>query len=134
MANEEKPTGSAAAEASESDQLFKIQRVYIKDVSFESPMTPQVFINSDWKPQVSLNLHTETAKFDDDLYEAVLTVTVTVKLGDDTVYLTEVKQAGLFLIKGIPEERMGPLLGSTRVKKLQALFKKAAFRNYCLIL
>ena len=114
MANEDTDAAAAAAtEAKGAEQVFKIQRVYLKDASFESPMTPKVFIKqTQWQPQVALNLHTETAKFDDDLYEAVLTVTVTVKNGEDTMYLTEVKQAGLFLIKGIPEERMGPLLGS----------------------
>ncbi len=111
MANEE--TGAAAAQGQGAEQVFKIQRVYLKDASFESPMSPQVFIQqSQWQPQVALNLHTETTKFENDLYEAVLTVTVTVKNGDDTIYLIEVKQAGLFLIKGLSEERMGPLLGS----------------------
>ncbi len=115
MANEDNGVAAAAkdAKAQEPEQVFKIQRVYLKDASFESPMTPNVFIKqSKWQPQVALNLHTETSKFDDNLYEAVLTVTVTVKNGEDTMYLTEVKQAGLFSIKGIPEERMGPLLGS----------------------
>jgi len=112
MANEPKDETSAAAGEQDAEQLFKIQRVYLKDVSFESPMTPQVFINSQWQPQVSLNLHTETSKLENDLFEAVLTVTVTVKLEEDTVYLIEVKQAGLFLIKGLPEQRMGHLLGS----------------------
>jgi len=109
MANESNEAG-AATQADE--QLFKIQRVYLKDVSFESPMTPKVFIDSQWQPQVALNLHTESAKLENDLYESVLSVTVTVKIGDDTVYLIEVKQAGLFLIRGIPDDRMGPLLGS----------------------
>jgi len=111
MADEE--TGAAASETKNAEQLFKIQRVYLKDVSFESPMTPGVFTQkSQWQPQVALNLHTETAKLEDDLYEAVLTVTVTVKNGESTVYITEVKQAGLFLIKGLPEAQMGHLLGS----------------------
>lgn len=111
MAEEE--TGAAASAEKASEQMFKIQRIYLKDASFESPMTPKIFINqSQWQPQVALNLHTESAKIEDDLYEVVLTVTVTVKNGDDTVYLTEVKQAGLFLAKGLPDERMGPLLGS----------------------
>ncbi len=109
MADEE--TGAAAAQ--ESEQVFKIQRIYLKDASFESPVTPKIFTHQgQWQPQVSLNLHTETSKLDGDMYEVVLTVTVTVKNEDETVYLTEVKQAGLFLAKGIPDDRMGPLLGS----------------------
>jgi len=111
MADEEK--GAAATEAQASDQVFKIQRIYLKDASFESPLTPKIFTNQgQWQPQVALNLHTETAKLENDLYEVVLTVTVTVKNNDETVYLTEVKQAGLFMAKGIPDERMGPLMGS----------------------
>ena len=106
-------TGAAASDEKKAEQVFKIQRVYIKDVSFESPITPAVFIEKNqWQPQVALNLHTETTKLEDDLFEAVLTVTVTVKNGESTVYITEVKQAGLFLIKGIPDAQMGPLLGS----------------------
>jgi len=108
MANETKD----AAAADTAEQVFKIQRVYLKDVSYESPMTPQVFLDTEWRPQVALNLHTETTKLENDLFEAVLTVTVTVKIEDKTVYLIEVKQAGLFLIRGIPGERMGHLLGS----------------------
>ena len=111
MADEE--TGAAATDAQAPEQVFKIQRIYLKDASFESPVAPKIFINQgQWQPQVSLNLHTETSKLENDLFEVVLTVTVTVKNGEETVYLTEVKQGGLFLAKGIPDERMGPLLGS----------------------
>jgi len=109
MANDTQDTAAATDTA---EQVFKIQRVYLKDVSYESPMTPQVFINSEWRPQVALNLHTETTKLENDLYEAILTVTVTVKIEENTVYLIEVKQAGLFLIRGIGDDRMGHLLGS----------------------
>jgi len=113
MAEEETGTPAPAAGAEASGQMFKIQRIYLKDASFESPVTPKIFTDQgQWQPQVALNLHTETTKLENDLFEVVLTVTVTVKNGDETVYLTEVKQAGLFLAKGIPDERMGPLLGS----------------------
>lgn len=102
-----------AAGGTEAEQVFRIQRVYLKDVSFESPQSPAVFVgNVNWQPNVQLHLNTESARLDNDLYESVLTVTADVKLNDKTAYLTEVKQAGLFLIKGFDEGRLGPMLGS----------------------
>jgi len=116
MADEEQGTKEVAEGAkapAENSQVFKIQRIYLKDVSYESPQTPGVFTGSTaWKPAVSLHLNTESTKLADDLYESVLCVTATVKLGDDTAYLIEVKQAGLFLVRGFEEARLGPMLGS----------------------
>jgi preprotein translocase subunit SecB len=113
MAEEtEKSKGSAAA-SSEPAQLFKIQRVYLKDVSYESPQSPAVFLGStNWQPNVSLHLNTESSKLENDIYEVILTVTATVKLGEEVAYLAEIKQAGLFLIKGFEPARLGPMLGS----------------------
>lgn len=115
MADNDTTSGNdgAAAATSASEQIFKIQRIYLKDVSYESPQTPAVFAgNTNWKPQVALHLNTESTKLENDLFESVLTVTATVKLGEEVAYLTEVKQAGLFLIKGFEEERLAPMLGS----------------------
>lgn len=105
---------AAAKDAvAKNEQLFKIQRIYLKDVSYESPQSPAVFIGQiSWQPQVSLHLNTESSKLDNDLYECVLTVTATVKLEEKTAYLIEVKQAGLFMVKGFDESRIGPMLGS----------------------
>lgn len=118
MADEEKGEENAAAAKpaatpAETPQLFKIQRIYLKDVSYESPQTPGVFVsNTSWKPAVSLHLNTESSRLDNDLYESVLSVTATVTLGESTAYLIEVKQAGLFLIRGFEEARLAPMLGS----------------------
>lgn len=102
-----------ATKAEGAQQLFKIQRVYIKDVSYESPQTPHVFTkNTQWQPSVALHLNTESKALENDIYEVVLTVTATVKLGEEVAYLTEIKQAGLFLIKGFEAGRLGPMLGS----------------------
>ena len=104
---------SAASEADGSEQFFKIQRVYIKDVSYESPQTPNVFVqNTQWQPSVALHLNTESKALENDIYEVELTVTATVKLGEEVAYLIEIKQAGLFLLKGFNAERLGPMLGS----------------------
>jgi len=115
MADEDTKTENKneAASTEVPEQIFTIQRIYLKDVSYESPQTPQLFIsNTNWQPQVSLHLNTESTKLENDMFESVLTVTATVKVGEETAYLTEVKQAGLFLIKGFEEERLGPMLGS----------------------
>ncbi len=108
-----KPAAPAPAKTEATGPIFKIQRVYLKDVSYESPQTPAVFVGStQWQPNVSLHLNTESTKLENDMYECLLTVTATVKLGEEVAYLIEVKQAGLFLVKGFEPERLGPMLGS----------------------
>ncbi len=113
MAEDSKETTAGAATGAANQPQFKIHRIYLKDVSYESPQTPSVFVsNKNWKPNVALHLNTESSKLENDLYECVLTVTATVKLEDEVAYLIELKQAGLFLIKGFEETRIGPMLGS----------------------
>jgi preprotein translocase subunit SecB len=114
MADENAKDSSTEAKATEAPaQLFKIQRIYVKDVSYESPQTPAVFTgNTTWQPNVSLHLNTESNKLDNDLFECILTVTATVKLSEEVAYLCEVKQAGIFLVRGFDAQRMGPMLGS----------------------
>jgi preprotein translocase subunit SecB len=90
---------------------FAVQRIYTKDISFETPNSPAVF-QQEWKPETGVNLNTEVNKLSDDVFEVTLTVTVTTKLGEQTAYLAEVKQAGIFTAKGFPEQEMGPLLGA----------------------
>jgi len=100
----------------EPEQQFRIQRVYVKDVSFESPRTPNIFLDQGgWKPEINLQINSESRTFDGNLYETVLTLTVTVKSGeadDNTAYLVEVKQAGLFFADGFDEQAKAGLLGS----------------------
>ena len=114
MADEDKiKDTSEAAKTDAPAQTFKIQRIYLKDVSYESPQSPKVFVGGvSWQPNVTLHLNTESSKLDNDMYEVILTVTATVKLNEEIAYLTEVKQAGLFLVKGFEPARLGPMLGS----------------------
>lgn len=98
-------------ENKEQQHEFSIQRIYIKDLSYEAPNTPDIF-NVDWAPQVDLNLHTSSQKISDHVYEVVLQITVSVKLKDKTAFLVEVKQAGIFSLKGFTEEQIGPMLGN----------------------
>ena len=89
---------------------FGLQRIYVKDLSFESPHTPQVFTET-WQPQVSVNLNSQVTPLGNDHFEVVLVVAVTAKSGEKTAYLAEVQQAGVFLARNVPEQDRGPLFG-----------------------
>lgn len=93
------------------DREFVIQRIYVKDLSFESPNAPEVF-RGEWNPQNELNLNTQVNRLDDQSFEVVLTVTVTAKLDDKTAFIAEVHQAGVFTLGGFPEQELAPLVGA----------------------
>ena len=88
---------------------FAIEKLYIKDLSLEVPNAPAIFLERD-APEIGLQLQTGGLKVGDDIFEVTLTATVTAKIGEKTVYLVEVGQAGLFRIRNIPEENLEPLL------------------------
>ena len=90
---------------------FNIHRIYIKDISFEAPNSPQVF-NDTWQPKNSMDLNTNAQKLADNLYEVVLSITVTVKNNEQTAFLVEVHQAGIFQIEGFEDEHLQGVLGS----------------------
>jgi len=90
---------------------FGIARIYLKDVSFETPNSPEVF-RQDFKPDIQLGLNTSVNRLENDLFEVVLNVTVTSKQGDKTGFLVEVQQAGIFELKGYDEAQKGPILGA----------------------
>ncbi len=91
---------------------FSIQKLYVKDVSFESPATPKVFSYQKWDPKIELNLTNKHTHVSKDVYEAVLSITATVKHEDNTAFLIEVHQAGLFGIAGFNDHDRNYLLGS----------------------
>lgn len=94
------------------EQQFIIERIYIKDISFEAPNSPAIFTQN-WEPDTNLNLNTQVNPLGDDHYEVELHVTVSVKDNEDkTSFLVEVVQAGTFLIQGYPQEQLGHLLAS----------------------
>ena len=103
--------GEAAAAGAETPVEFAIRRVYVKDVSFEVPTSPEIFAE-EWSPDVDLQLHTAARQVAEHDYEVALTVTATVKVGESTAFLAEVVQAGVFTIVGIGEEQLGPMLGA----------------------
>ena len=94
----------------QADRQFAIQRIYTKDISFESPNAPQVFI-SEWEPKINVDLSTEIQALSEDTIQVFLTVNVVAKHEDKTAFLVEVQQAGIFLAKGFSEEELGPLMG-----------------------
>jgi preprotein translocase subunit SecB len=100
---------NAATEKQEA--RFVIQKIYTKDISFETPNSPEIF-REEWKPQLDLQLGNEYKRVDDDNHEITLTVTVTAKVGDKVAFLAEVKQAGIFGLTGYSDQEMGPLVGS----------------------
>lgn len=95
-----------------SKQQFSIQRIYIKDLSFETPNSPKVFTEKWDTPNIKVDLNNTTTKVVDDVYEVVLNITVTCKLGETTAYLAEVQQAGLFTLAGFNDAEMGQMLHS----------------------
>lgn len=90
---------------------FEIQRIYVKDLSFEAPNTPHTFLE-EWKPEVQLNLETKSNKIQEDLHEVVLSVTANVNSKKKSAFVVEVKQAGIFMIKNVPTEQLRQMLGS----------------------
>ena len=90
---------------------FALQRIYIKDASFEASNSPQAF-TKEWKPEVKLDLNSGARKLDDNHYEVFVKVTVTATNADETAFLVELVQAGLFTMANIPEAQMKPMLGA----------------------
>lgn len=94
----------------QNQPVFSIEKLYVKDISLEIPNAPQVFLERE-APQVDIQLHHESARVEDGVFQTLLTVTVTAKVGEKTLFLVEVGQAGIFVIRNIPEGDMEPILG-----------------------
>jgi len=95
--------------ADEQQANFNLKKIYIKDASFESPMSPQSFLQQQ-APEVDIQLDISHSKIDTEHHEVILSITVTAKSDDQTVFLCEVQQAGLFQIIGVPEQEMPVVL------------------------
>lgn len=93
------------------EKQFSIQKIYTKDISFETPNSPKIFIEK-WEPSVDFNLSTHAEPLENSLFEIALTITITVKSMDMTAYLIEVNQAGIFALNGFTDQEMGPMVGS----------------------
>jgi len=97
--------------AAQPQQQFAIQRLYLKDLSFEAPNTPQVFVG-EWKPESNIELNTSATPLGEENYEVVVSITVTTKVGEKTAYLVEVQQAGIFTLTGFSDADREAMLGS----------------------
>ncbi len=99
------------AEQQNKAREVTIQKIYCKDISFEAPNSPQIF-RQQWQPEVSLQLGNSAQTLSEGIHEVVLSITVTVKIGDKTALLVEVQQAGIFNIKGYGEKELAAMVGS----------------------
>jgi len=107
----EEQNQAAAAEEQQSQAQFQLQKMYVKDVSFEVPNAPQVF-QEDGQVEIKMNLAQKVESLSDDAHEVVLTVTVTASVGEKTAYLAEVAQAGIFSISGLNEQGLHAALNT----------------------
>src|SRR5687768_5806045 len=100
-------------ESNMSDQqqpVFGIEKIYVKDLSLEIPNAPKIFLDRE-TPEVNIHLHTKGERIDEGMYEVLLTITVTAKVKDKTMFLVEVRQAGVFQIRNVAEAELDPVLG-----------------------
>lgn len=96
----------------ENGKRLTIAKIYVKDLSFESPQAPGVFQAGEWSPQTNLNLRSSHTPLENNLHEIVLTITAEAKEGDNTVFLVELHQAGIFEIVGSSGDELGAIVGS----------------------
>ena len=89
--------------------VFAIEKLYVKDLSVEVPNAPEIFLERE-QPQVEIQLNTGGRGIGDGVFEVILTVTVTAKFEDKTVFLVEVGQGGIFRIQNVPDENLEPLI------------------------
>jgi preprotein translocase subunit SecB len=104
------PTDLGAASADANAPQLSLQSVYLKDCSYEAPNGPRV--QGEWNPQINLDLHTGVNPISTDVREVVLTVTVSAKQGETTLFLVEVKQAGVFVMRNLAEPEVKRSIGS----------------------
>lgn len=104
MADDNKQAGA--------EQTFHIAKIFLKDASLEVPSAPQIFQAGEWTPEVNVDLGTRGNPIGNNAYEVILSVTVTTKLGEQTAYLCEVHQGGIFQLAGFDQQTLNGLLGS----------------------
>ena len=95
-----------------TEKTLAISKIYVKDFSFESPQTPDVFKAGEWKPKTDLNLRSSHSSVEDNIHEVVLTITIEAKDEDNTLFLVELQQAGLFEIAGYEGEEFSAIVGT----------------------
>lgn len=104
--------GSSGKSNGSDNRAFLLQQLYVKDLSFEAPNTPQIFQESSIEPETELNIRNSHSAIGDNLYEVILHISVHAKKDTQTIFLTEIDQAGLFLVRGYNPEQANMLLGT----------------------
>ena len=111
MSDPTQPAGADPSAAQVPQQAsFQIEKLYVKDLSLEVPNAPQVFMQME-NPELEIQVRHEGAQFAEGLFEVIVTVTVTARSGEKTMFLVEAAQAGIFSVRGIPVQDLEPLLG-----------------------
>jgi preprotein translocase subunit SecB len=111
--SETSPANGAATDAQPAGQTFSLDKLYVKDVSFEAPSAPQVFANDlPGQPQLQMNLAQSVQRLGETAYEVQLGITVTCAIEDKTLYLAEVQQAGIFTLAGFDPQTLDAVLGT----------------------
>jgi len=111
MAEENQPAQGQPKDQAQ-EQQFVIQKLYLKDVSFESPNTPTVFADGEWQPEVNIQLNSSNKSIGQDAYEVDLKITVTAKQNEKTAFLVELTQSGIFTVAGFEQENLRGMLAA----------------------
>lgn len=98
------------AEATPTQPVFAIEKIYVKDLSLEIPHAPQIYLERE-NPQIDLQMHCESNNVSENIFQTTITMTVTAKLKERTMFLIEATQAGIFRIQNISQEEIKPVLG-----------------------
>ncbi len=125
MAEEHNTPETNEAAAQEGQQNFAMRSIYLKDSSFESPNTPAVFMQ-DIQPKFEVNVSNAVNQVEDNLHEVVLTLSITAKSEDKTVFLTEIQQAGIFESQGLEVQQLHQILGTFAPTQLFPYAREAA--------
>jgi len=104
-------TPNQAKAGANSQEQFGIQNIYIKDISFEAPNSPEIFTEK-WKPQLEMEMSNNIKQLNEETYEVVLNLTVTVKAEEKTAFLVEIHQGGIFALKGFAKDKLSYMLNS----------------------
>ena len=96
--------------ADNQDPVFQIQRIYLKEASLEQPNSPAILLEQE-QPSVDIQLGIEASNVSEGIFEVAVTATVQTKIKDKTMFLVEAKQAGIFEIRNLPEDQVGPIMG-----------------------
>lgn len=109
---EENQEAQGQSRGQAQEQQFSIQKLYVKDVSFESPNAPVVFTDGEWQPEVNIQLNSSNQSVGQDTFEVDLKITVTAKQNKKTAFLVELTQSGIFTISGFEQDNLKGMLGA----------------------